>query len=200
MALVRIARLENLHEIGDLIARLAALEAGLPPPPGGGKKKLTAPAHEPAAATPSADTQATAAPALDHEVIRKLWPDLIKKVGVRIGVPLSRLDPPDLACAAPDLLVIRVGAGYNWVADECDAPEPRARIEKELRKLLDRPVTVRFERSEIQGTVSAPETPAAPTPGRPGDPNGDPTVQKVAQLFEARLVHLEVDEGPEGPA
>ena len=51
MALVRIARLENLNEISDLVARLAALEAGLPPPAahpgtGGGrrgKKKADAP-------------------------------------------------------------------------------------------------------------------------------------------------------------
>ena len=28
-----------------------------------------------------------------------------------------------------DARVIRVGAGYNWVVDECDQAEPRGRIE-----------------------------------------------------------------------
>jgi DNA polymerase-3 subunit gamma/tau len=212
MALVRIARLENLHEIGDLIARLTALEAGLPPaagpspgtgPGGGGRKKaVPSPAvvepPAPAAATPPGTDGA----ARELERIRQLWPDLIKKVGVRLGVPLSQLDPAGFALAPPDVLVIRVGAGYNWIVDECDPSEPRSRIEKELRKLLDQPVTVRFERFEEPdgggpgGTGSNPGPTASPTGGarRPGDLDGDPIVQKVVQLFEARPVHLEVDD------
>src|SRR5262249_38573671 len=99
MALVRIARLENLHEIGELIARLAALEAGLPPGPAsspgasvGGKRKSVASTAEPATGA-TADAQGADGAAYELERIRKVWPDLIKKVGVRIGVPLSQLNP-----------------------------------------------------------------------------------------------------------
>jgi hypothetical protein len=97
------------------------------------------------------------------------------------------------------LLVIHLAAGYNWVADECDAPDPRARIEKELRKLLDRPVTLRFERAEDAGAGTNPPalSPPAQTPRRPGAPDAEPVVQKVVQLFEARPVHMEVEEEPE---
>jgi len=165
MALVRIARLENLNEISSLIARLSALEAGLPPPaappaPGagaGGKKKSTPPS--PTLEPPTAGTQGSDGLPLELEAIRRHWPELIKKVGVRIGVPLTRVDPSSLALSGPNLLVIRLGPGYNWVADECDAPEPRARIEKELRKLLDRPVTLRFERAEDPVGGSDPRLP-----------------------------------------
>jgi DNA polymerase-3 subunit gamma/tau len=215
MALVRIARLENLHEIGALIARLTALEAGLPPAAGpgpgpgpglagGGRKKSgavpPAAAPEHAASAPAADGAAR-----ELERIRQLWPDLFKKVGVKIGALLSRLDPARFVLAPPDVLVIRVGAGYNWIVDECDQPEPRGRIEKELRKLLDQPVTVRFERFEEpggegpdRGGASNPGTPPSPTPGsgarRPGNLDGDPMVQKVVQLFDARPVYTEVED------
>jgi DNA polymerase-3 subunit gamma/tau len=198
MALVRIARLERLQEIGDLIARLSALEAGLPAPGGSatvsggapGKKKSAMPTAEPSVA------DHTGGPSLDLDAIGKFWPELIKRVGVRIGVPLSRLDPPVLTSGGADLLVIHVGAGYNWVADECDAPDARARIEKELRKLIDHPVTIRFERPD-DGDQPGEGTPATTPTVRPaGGPEADPMVQKVVQLFEARPLHMEVDEEP----
>src|SRR5262249_35709378 len=208
MALVRIARLENLHDIGDLIARLTALEAGLPPITGttpgiagdGRNKPVASPA---APASAIASPPGTDGAARELERIRQLWPDLIKKVGVRIGVPLSRLDPASFVLAPPDVLVIRVGAGYNWVVDECGQAEPRGRIEKELRKLLDLQVTVRFERSEEPGG-EGPDGGAGGNPGPARSPasetrrsdnlDGDPIVQKVVQLFEARPVHLEVED------
>jgi DNA polymerase-3 subunit gamma/tau len=206
MALVRIARLENLHEISNLISRLTALESGLLPSAtpsasgggAGGKKK--SPSSSPAVEPAAAGGQGGDGLPLEIEVVRRVWPELIKKVGVRIGVPMTRLDPSSLVVAGPNLLVIRVGVGYNWVADECDAPEPRARIEKELWKLLDRPVTVQFERDESGSAGNVPGTtapaPAPPVPRQPGDLESEPIVQKVVQLFGARPVNVEVGDEP----
>ena len=44
--------------------------------------------------------------------------------------------------------------------------------------------------------MTRPGTPNPPAPAvrGPGDLGGDPMVQKVVQLFEARPVHLEVEE------
>jgi len=156
--------------------------------------------HAPAAPAPASDSWP-----LDRERIVTLWPDLIRKLGVRLGVPLSRVEPDALAISGPNLLVIRVSPGYNWVAEECETPEARARIETELSKLLDRSVTVRFERSGDVGSTGAdvlvPGTPGPPAspPRRPGNLDSDPMVQKVVQLFEARPVHLEVEEEREAP-
>jgi DNA polymerase-3 subunit gamma/tau len=227
MAFVRVARLENLRELSDVIARLTALEAGAPPAPAAGppspssveKKKVAASRPEPAptqtkmpmpAQSQAADRVAVdpvPAPAaesrgLDEEMVRRAWPELIRKVGVRLGVPLSRVAPEGIAVSGPGLLVIGVGAGYNWVVDECEVPEARGRIEKELGKLLNQAVTVRFTRSEEPGRAdtAAPAAENADAPAqavrRPGDVNvnADPMVRKVVQLFEARPVHLEVED------
>jgi hypothetical protein len=164
---------------------------------------LTPPAVEPAVdggtrsdPTPPPPAGAAVRP-LDLEAVFGLWPDLIRKVGVRLGVPLSRVEPGMIAISGPNLLVFRLGPSYNWVGEECGAPEARTRIEAALGQLLDRPITIQFDRldEEDPGTVGA-KPPATPGSSgrRPGDLEGDPMVQKVVQLFEARPVHLEVEE------
>lgn len=221
LALVRVARLENLAELSHVIARLSALEAGEAPPPEAVKKKLELPEPPPprppggdgAALTPpskpaSALTRVAAAPApapapapvtrppLELSAVLQVWNDMIKKVGVRLGVPLSRVAPT--AVEPPDVLVIALPPGYNWVADECDEPEPRAKIEQAFEGLLHRSLSLRFDRSS---EADKPAVAAAPSaPGRTDELAADPMVQKVVELFEARPIHLEMDEdGPPLP-
>ncbi|MBV8676217.1 MAG: hypothetical protein JO355_03495, partial [Planctomycetaceae bacterium] len=210
LALVRVARLENLSELGELIARLAALESGAVPPtsadhaaPSAGKKKSTPPqpavpaAHPDSASGPAPPglSRATTSPAddgppLSLEAARQAWPEVVKLVGLRFGKGLGLVAPS--AISGPNLLVIEVPPRYNWVVDECESVEARARIEQALQRLLHRPVLVRFDRS---AEAEPRESPAqAATPGRRGDPAGDPMVQKVVELFEARPLHLEYEE------
>ncbi|MDR3638279.1 MAG: DNA polymerase III subunit gamma/tau, partial [Isosphaeraceae bacterium] len=215
VALVRVARLENLTELSDVIARLGALEGGEEPPPGigaGAKKKLVpvepvpprprlggdgaslaSPSRlAPPAAPAPAPVPAPVAPVPPLELpTEQLWKEVVKKVGVRLGVPLSRVAPT--AVESPDVLVIALPAGYNWVADECDSPDSREKIEQAFQRLLHRPVRVRFVRS-AEG--EKPATPA-PSANRGEELSGDPMIQKVVELFEARPIHLELDE--EGP-
>jgi DNA polymerase-3 subunit gamma/tau len=208
LALVRVARLEDLRELGDLIARLADLEAGAPSPtrtPAGGgtatgatekKKEPGAPELTSAVASRPTPRPIDGRP-LDREKLVEVWPNLCKKVGLVIGSRLSQLDAEMIAISGPNLLVIRPPSGYNRIVEECGTPEARARIEKELSRLLERPVTVQFERSPDEGPGGA-GPPSAGTPAppsrRPDAPDGDPMVQKVVQLFEARPVHLEVED------
>ena len=202
LALVRVARLENLSELGELLARLAALEAGTASPattnhgaPAPGKKKLAA--AEPKPSGPSARGPMTSASARDDEtppleldVVRQIWPELVKLVGLKLGKGLGLVAP--LAILGPNLLVIEVPARYNWIADECGTPEARAKIEQILHSLLHRSISVRFERSN----EVAPREPSAPpsTPARRDDLAGDSMIQKVVELFEARPLHLEYEE------
>ncbi len=240
MALVKVARLENLQELGALIGRFNAFEAGLPAPMAAPvqevpalKKKLVEP---PPAATPHApaprpephlgpdptpvarkSASTVGEPPLDLDTAHAVWPDLMKKVGVWIAMDLSRCQPTSVL--APNLLVIGGGTGYNGsIVEKCGAPEPKARIERELSKLLKRTVTIRFEPaaeqpSDTRGTTSSSnheETSATGSdaliagpvagPRRHGELEGDPIVQKVVELFEARPVHLEVEEEPDHPA
>jgi hypothetical protein len=63
-------------------------------------------------------------------------------------------------------------------------------------------LTIRFERfgtadgdgDGLPSSGSANPAPSAAAPRRPGDLESDPMVQKVVRLFEARPIHMEVEE------
>jgi DNA polymerase-3 subunit gamma/tau len=201
LALVRAARLENLSELSDVITRLAALESDGPPPPAPSsgspvKKKLgpLEPASEaPAAPEPSApheDGTPDPQPLPSLDAVQQAWPEVIKKVGAGLGVGLSQVAPT--AILGPNILVIGLGERYNWVAEKCDTPEARAKIEQVLLKVLHRRLTVRFDRAR-EDPATATEDETAP-PLRRDAVDGDPMVRKVVELFEARPFRLEYEE------
>jgi DNA polymerase-3 subunit gamma/tau len=237
LALVRVAKLEDLTELSDLVARLTALEAGRPAAPAAPLvKKKPAGADEPAArpalppsgppypipAAPRGREQETAfphqaegsqsrpsprvrqgsarknaetatpagdgeTPPLTLESVLAAWEAMLEQVGGDLKWRLSQVRPT--AITEPNILVIVLPSGYNWVAERCDTPEARARIEAALRKVLGRPLTFRFEKSS---EAVAP----APAPAPP-DTDGwvdEPLVKKVRELFEARRVLVDADE------
>jgi DNA polymerase-3 subunit gamma/tau len=209
LGLVRVARLENLAEVSELVSRLAALEAGQPAPASPSvKKKLAEPEPGPAPAPPAppspsrspsvareADGRGAkgasepAAP-LDLDEARALWPKLMERVGLQLGKGLSQVQPT--AVEGSNVLVIGLPPRYNWVADECGEPEARASIEQALEHLLRRPVALRFQRAAEEAAAAPP--PTAPPAKRREEVAEDPMVQKVVELFEARPVHVEVEE------
>jgi DNA polymerase III subunit gamma/tau len=277
VALARIARLEDLTELGTLVERLAALESGagpgtrradlavkprsqaappaapsppelapqpvkpvvksppesLAPPtssPGlasittasppspeiepslsasnGPIAVATAPAAtavmdppraQPAPIAPegeSADlTRRHDAPPLDLAAVRKVWPDLFKKVGARLGVHLSQVEP--VSIIGPDVLVIAANPGYNSVADECGTAESLAKIEHALQRLIHRSLTVKYERSaEVESVASDGKSIEA---ARQDALSSDPLVQRVLELFEARPHRFDYDETDPNP-
>jgi len=127
---------------------------------------------------------------LELDAVRQVWPELVKLVGLAIGKGLVLVAPS--AISGPNILVIEVPARYNWVADECEAPEARARIEHSLGRLLHRPVSVRFVRTAE--AEPHPSHPTVPATDRRDHLAGDPMIQKVVELFEARPLHLEYEE------
>jgi len=285
LALVRVARLEDLTELGILVERLAALESGAParkPESGGARRKqgppeppsapavpATAPAEPavesraqapakspaPVAATPVAkprdpeqhgpmnppaagapppapapapteapqqalapattDTLPPAAgpaqpapapvssthpardqlPPLDLSTARKVWPDLVKKVGAGLGWRLSQVEP--VGVVGSDVLVIAAKPGYNSVADACGSADALVKIEQSLQRLIHRPVNVKYERSPENENL-APEA-RQPEARRADALSSDPMVQKVVELFEARSLQLEYDDQDPSP-
>jgi DNA polymerase-3 subunit gamma/tau len=247
VALVRVARLENLSDLGGLIERLSLLESGGSVPPRGtapsAKKKL-APAEptpesppgsiaprpadiprgapmQPAAKPPppapiaagpaghQADGDGAAAgavpagpepephesrPPLDLEAVRRLWPDLVKKVGPKLGIGLVATEP--MAVEGPDVLVFGPKPGYNSsLPDLCGTPDAREKIEQCLQRILQRNVTVRYQGSARPDRVGS-ASPASESQ-RPDPLAADPMVHKVVELFEARPFHTEYEPGPE---
>jgi DNA polymerase-3 subunit gamma/tau len=123
--------------------------------------------------------------------IHQVWEDLVKKVGANLGIRLSQTAP--IAVEGSNVLVIAARPGYNSVADVCGTTEAKEKIEQCLHRLLRRPVAVRYERStDPRPEDSAPE----PAGGRTPDPlTGDPMIQQVIELFEARPLHVEYEDG-----
>jgi DNA polymerase-3 subunit gamma/tau len=264
LALVRVARLENLTDLSDLVERLSAMEVGapapqratvqaekknlIPPEPVAGNEAPAPPtvsphlpessvnrvlpgevaavsaaivqslearnvlestrevdggAHPESLATPGisatpVEAQAqsrdegasspletadgTECPPLDLEAVRRLWPELVKKVGTSLGMRLVAAEP--IGVEGSDLLVIAAKPGYNSLADACGSDEARSKIGQCLERLLRRPVEVRYQRSTA-GEQGDPRT--AQMEDRRSDPvETDPLVQKVVELFEAR--------------
>jgi DNA polymerase-3 subunit gamma/tau len=212
-ALCRVARLEDFTQLEELLGRLSALESGNGSAPA--KKKLTTdesrpfapvsppvPMPGPPPPAPPADSLAPQAngaapaperlqpPPLTVEAVEAGWQDLLKRVGPALGVPLSQVKPSRVE--APDRLVIEVPASYNWVAEKCDSPESRARIEASLNALLRCTVSVRFERVEPDSESAAPA--AVPVAARADELAADPLVKQVVDLFDARRIRVDLEE------
>lgn len=156
-----------------------------------------APSTEPANGSAEAPPEkpAPVLPPLLITDVEEVWGQLIKRVGVVVGGRLAKIAPT--AVEEPNFLVFRLPAGYNWIADECESPEARAKIEHSLHDLLHRPVVVRFDRSN-DGAAEAPPT-APSSARRRNELEGDPMIQKLIELFDARAIHVEVDEGGASP-
>ncbi len=204
VALARVALLENLSSLSDVITRLAALETDgtTPTAPSSRtdlKKKLEPRSPSPAAPVPSEPPPPPSAPNAEPPVSQPLpsldavvqaWPDVIKKVGTALGFGLSQVAPT--AILGPNLLVIGLSSRYNWVAEKCDTVEARAKLEHVLLKVLNRRLTVRFDRAQEEPAPAQASASAPPT--RREGVDGDTMVQKVVELFEARPFSLEFEE------
>jgi len=145
------------------------------------------PAPVPVSSTHSAQDEL---PPLDLTAARRVWPDLVKKVGAQLGWRLSQVDP--VAIEGADVLVIAAKPGYNSIANACGSAEALAKIEQNLQRLIHRPVNVKYERSPESEDV-APDA-RQPDARRADALSSDPMVQKVVELFEARSLQLEYDD------
>ncbi len=120
--------------------------------------------------------------------MKKLWPDLVKKVGTGLGWKLSQVDPVELE--GPDVLVIAARPGYNSTYDECGTPEAQAKIGQALARLVQRPVKIKYIRRDK-------ERPSEPRPNEAERANAlakDPLIQRVLELFEARPAQIDYDD------
>ena len=220
LGLVRVARLESLTELSDLVQRLSAIESGSPipaPRPSGAplekKKPELSVAEVKGASTPPSPPAAprgaevrpavvevpqNSADLLDLDAIRRVWAPLIRKVGVKIGVPLTTVESY-LAFDPPNHLVARLPAGYTGSATECSAPDPKAKIEKALATLLGQPVTfaVDLGSGEQHAETSSADS-TTPSHRKRAEMEGDPMIRKVVELFEARLLHLDTEDESAG--
>ena len=206
LALVRVARLENLVDLGELVAKLSSLEAGLPSPgPSHVEKKkrieLQPPARlvepleiagtvpEPEPSRPGVEPVLLTPPAWEFGQIQASWPVWATNVEVATGLKMSSVAP--LAISGPKTLVLCPVPGYTWVVDRLDAVESRAKWEPLLSRWFGRAVDVKFDRP-----IEAPSETSrnALGPKRDSVLNEDPLVRKIVELFEARPIRIELED------
>ncbi len=132
---------------------------------------------------------------LDLETMRKLWPDLVKKVDKRLALTLTQVEPIDFE--GTDVLVIAAKPGYNSTFADVDSPEAQSKIAQALQRLVHRPVRVKYVRRFLddQGQSGARRNEAQ----RADSLSKDPLVQRVLELFEARPVQMDYDEDDASP-
>ncbi|WP_158633710.1 DNA polymerase III subunit gamma/tau [Tautonia sociabilis] len=234
LALCRVARLEDLAELREVIALLSGMEPRSPASGGdGGKKKSAEPltsAAMPASPaprrsvdhgpgtngherTPEVVTRASAAEA-EAEIeaerpsapepavpsgsdpmdrLREAWAELAERAeDYKLPAHFRKLEPARLE--SPGVVVVPVPPAYNYLADRCEAPELRSRIESQLSEAIGRPVCFRFER-EAAG-------PAASTASEPGSEAhrailDDDFARQLVSRFEAQLRRVDARPEPE---
>jgi DNA polymerase-3 subunit gamma/tau len=211
LALVKVARLANFAELGTILQRLGALDRGggamagavaRPAALDGGAKKKSIPAELSPPPRPEGTPTVSPVPRIDQidavpldmAEIRRVWPELLTRVGASVAWRLSQLEP--LAIEAPDVLVITPKPGYNGPDDLLDAPGSKEKIEQSLRRLLRRPASVRYEPGRTRPGGADADSEAAAGPGKPRAADvlsADPLVKKVVELFEARPFHLDLE-------
>jgi len=132
-------------------------------------------------------------PPLELAKAREVWPDLIKKVGANLGWRLIQVEP--VAAVGSDVLVIAAKPGYNSMAEACGTPEALVKIGQGLQRLIHRPIKVRYERSADSSGSAADSGPSELS--RAESIAADPMVQKLMELFEAKLLHTDLDDADE---
>ncbi len=203
IAVLRIARLENLVELSEVVARLASLESGAPPVGVLEKKKLTAaelvvptPPIEPSRPAPTelseVEPSRSSAPIWDLASITTAWPGWAANQGPELAPKLANLNPVGLE--GPEILVIEPVSGYNWLVDLIERTEFRSKLENSLRQWLGRRVVVQFRKLEEATNGSANRH--ASVASREERLLDEPLHKLIVERFEARAIRVEdeVDE------
>ena len=222
IALCRAARLENFTELSELIGRLDGAPSSTSPagshtsPPSVKKKPLREPEEsdkpvqnglirptEPSRTKPDTQTvilTATAVPspllngatALTPDTILQAWEQVAAQVDANLGKHLLRFNTFHLI--EPEMVQVNVPPMYGFSADACEAAENFVKIEASLRSVLARSVQLQFVRQSQDKATVRRESPTATKALKHTDLDSDELVQDLVKLFEARPIHVEIED------
>jgi DNA polymerase-3 subunit gamma/tau len=219
LAVVRLARLEELVNVGGLVDMLnsgsAPSRPGGPPQvrPGlpGAESPGAGPIPDPglrsasgglspgnpdaAAATKPASGAAPTESQLGGSVV-SLWPEVLKAVGPMLG---GSLEKATLAIRGPKSLVLSFAREYNREQEHCQDSARLSRIEEAVRKVTGQVWAVRIEASGNAAAAPAQATAIGKSPSRyrrqRAEALQEPLVKRAAELFGAQIVHMDDDFG-----
>jgi DNA polymerase-3 subunit gamma/tau len=202
MALVRLARLENLISV----AQLTQNARSAPTKPQGESASPAGRAPEPAAPRPpvtrvepaekkNAAADAEAALTLTEATLPQIWTQVLGQVG---QIYASYLVKGTVAIGGPSHLVVRFSAAYNDDRDYCQEPARVDRVVEALRKITGRAWQVRFDLIPGEPAAAPPAQPAAEaTPTRyvrqRAEALQEPLLKRALEQLGAQVVY--VDDG-----
>jgi DNA polymerase III subunit gamma/tau len=219
MAVVRLARMEELLAVGQLAS---ALGQGRIPVPA--QVSSTArPSSDPSEATDSAKKNGTVTPglarspessdvelagySLSESTLGALWDRINRHASERYPMLASQLKFANLpAIFGPKTLVIRFQSEYNHAYEACDSEENIRRMEEILQRESGQPIKVACE-LVTAGPEPRPTLTAAagnPRPIQASDRKkqlmGLPLFRKAGEALGAQIWHVDEDFNPEAPS
>lgn len=206
MAVIRLARMDELLSVGQLIAAVregSGSVNGIPsaaqPGPVGDVKKNGQLRAEEAIAGPSPSGSESALE-LSESTLPELWRGLIHYLGEKSPILSSHLKLANSpAIFGPNSLAITFPVRYNHARDACANLGNTERIERALGLLTGKPVRVRFDlttRENADAEVSEPG-PAATDPKK--QLMSMPLFQKAGQVLGAQIWHVDSEFNPVAP-
>jgi DNA polymerase III subunit gamma/tau len=199
LAVVRLARLEELVSVGGLVDMLnSGTTPSRPASPPQARPPAASPASgtEPVAVAPAKAQSDEAAEGQSGDAVVSLWPEVLKAVGPMLG---GSLEKAAVAIRGPKSLVLTFAGEYNREQEHCQESARLSRIEEAVRKMTGQMWVVRIESSG-----NAPETPnkgmatgKAPSRYRRqrAEALQEPLVKRAAELFGAQIVQMDDDFG-----
>jgi DNA polymerase-3 subunit gamma/tau len=184
---------EPAPEPAPVVARPASTPApavATPSPAGSSPAPATPPRPARSAATAATRTTAATASRLDLDTVLEAWNDLPGKVGASLGTRISQVRPS--AFEPPDRVIVTLTPRQQYVAEACDTPHARSRLEAALGGMLGQPVVLEFVRGE--GNLELPAAPSVTAVADRADELAtNPFVEQICRLFEARRVRVDFE-------
>jgi DNA polymerase-3 subunit gamma/tau len=220
MAVVRLARMDELLAVGQLASALGqgrivvpAQSSGTPRAPAAANEategaKKNDPVTPDPAASPDAPAPSPTTVSLNESTLPAVWGRINRHLAEKSPMLASHLRFARLpAIFGPNILVIRFQSEYNHAYDVCDAEENIHRIEEALLKECGRPITVSCE-IVIDRDAGPTSGPAAANGGprvlqasdRRKQLMGLPLFRKAGEALGAQIWHVDDDFNPVAPA
>jgi hypothetical protein len=209
MALVRIANLENLDDLAQVVAELrggeptarqagAAIRGTQPTSADRGvsaspkKKGDLAPESAPAGANSNSPAPRAVASfgELNDETVAAIWKEALVNLGDMHREYASSAESVGLA-GSDRLLVTFRGAKYNLHKSVCEEPDRLAKLEAALGEVAGRPLSVSFALIDDAEPAGAAPRAGVSNRQRMAERAEHPLVRRAAELFDAHMVRVD---------
>lgn len=203
IAFVRIASLEDLDSLGELIAELKTQTPAVGRTPAQNRSRPVKKKAPPETAEQNVQrsdakepnpSESPTASVITAETAETLWKNAISQIG---GITEDFAGQYEsIAISAPNRLVVTFRPKYNSGKAFCERPERQSHLEKALTGLAGQPIRAEFRVLSEDGPHphDTPPKPVVSTRQMMRDAVGDPMVKRAIELFGAEVADVQVSD------